>query len=109
MRVAGSQPADDIPNPRRRRFRAAQGPNSIHGSYGHTPLSAAEDIPWNCWRLIVGAEAHGALPIMEDVRHKARARRVELVTVPTAQAIEELAKGANLRRTVRRLGASVIT
>jgi hypothetical protein len=66
----------------------------FRGSYGHTPLSAAEDIPWNCSRLVVGTGAHGALPIMEDVGRAARARQVELVTVPTAQAIEELAKGA---------------
>jgi hypothetical protein len=66
----------------------------FRSSYGHTPLSAAEDIPWNCSRLVVGTGAHGALPIMEDVEREARARQVELVTIPTAQAIEELAKGA---------------
>jgi len=66
-----------------RRFRS---------SYGHTPLSAAEDIPWNCRRLVVGTGAHGALPIMEDVEREARSRHVELVVAPTAQAIENLAR-----------------
>jgi hypothetical protein len=65
----------------------------FRGSYGHTPLSAAEDIPWQCRRLVVGTGAHGALPIMDEVEREAHARKVELVQVPTAQAIEELAKG----------------
>jgi hypothetical protein len=66
----------------------------FRGSYGHTPLSAAEDIPWQCRRLVVGTGAHGALPIMDEVEREARARKVELVQVPTAQAIEELARGS---------------
>ena len=65
----------------------------FRSSYGHTPLSAAEDIPWQCRRLVVGTGTHGALPIMDEVEREARARKVELVEVPTAQAIEELAKG----------------
>jgi hypothetical protein len=32
--------------------------------FGHTPLSAGEEIPW---RLIVGTGAHGALPVMDEV------------------------------------------
>ena len=70
----------------------------FRGAYGHTPLSTAEDIPWKCRRLVVGTGAHGGLPIMEDVEREALARHVELVLVPTAQAIEELArdsKGTN--------------
>jgi len=64
----------------------------FRSSYGHTPLSAAEDIPWNCRRLVVGTGAHGALPIMEDVEREAQARHVELVIAPTPQAIEELVR-----------------
>lgn len=65
----------------------------FRGSFGHTPLSAAEDIPWQCRRLVVGTGANGALPIMDDVEREAQARQVELLKVPTRQAIEELAKG----------------
>lgn len=61
-------------------------------SYGHTPLSAAEDIPWRCRRLVVGTGANGGLPIMDDVKRKARERDVELLELPTPQAIEALAK-----------------
>jgi hypothetical protein len=64
----------------------------FRGAYGHTPLSAAEDIPWRCRRLVIGTGADGALPVMNDVREQARRRQVDLVIVPTAQAISVLAK-----------------
>jgi hypothetical protein len=65
----------------------------FRSSYGHTPLSTAEDIPWHCRRLVIGMGVHGALPIMEEVEREAQRRQVELLKVPTPQAIEELAKG----------------
>jgi len=58
--------------------------------FGHTPLSAKEQIPWRCRRLIVGTGANGALPVMEDVKLEAKRRNVELVIVPTAKAVEIL-------------------
>jgi hypothetical protein len=64
----------------------------FRNSYGHTPLSTAEDIPWHCRRLVIGMGFYGALPIMEEVEREARARQVELLKFPTAQAVEELAK-----------------
>jgi hypothetical protein len=64
----------------------------FRASFGHTPLSIAEHIPWNCRRLVVGTGADGALPVMEDVKRGAQARNVELLVLGTAQAIEELAK-----------------
>src|SRR5258705_11662734 len=35
--------------------------------FGHTPLSAGEEIPWGGERLIIGTRAHGALPLMDEV------------------------------------------
>jgi hypothetical protein len=64
----------------------------FRGAYGHTPLSAAEDIPWRCRRLVIGTGADGALPVMEEVHEQARHREVDLVILPTAQAISVLAK-----------------
>jgi hypothetical protein len=61
--------------------------------YGHTPLSLAEDIPWNCRRLVVGSGVHGALPVMDDVAAEAARRGVLLVVLPTSKALEELARG----------------
>ena len=63
----------------------------FRGSFGHTPVSVAEAIPWDCRRLVIGTGANGALPVMEQVKDEARARDVELVVMPTAQAIEHLA------------------
>ena len=66
--------------------------------FGHTPLSVEEDIPWKCRRLVIGTGAYGKLPVMTDVKREAERRKVELVIVPTAAAIEELqgnTKGIN--------------
>jgi hypothetical protein len=63
--------------------------------YGHTPLSADEEIPWGGSRLIVGTGAYGSLPVMPEVEEEARRRGIELVAVPTAEAcrlIEGLAQ-----------------
>lgn len=60
--------------------------------YGHTPLSAEENIPWKCRRLVIGTGANGALPVMEEVKREAERRQVELLILPTAQAIEALQK-----------------
>lgn len=54
--------------------------------FGHTPLTLEEAIPWRCRRLIVGTGAEGRLPIMDDVRDRARRLGVELVAVPTDEA-----------------------
>lgn len=55
--------------------------------FGHTPLSADEDIPWGGERLIVGTGATGSLPIMSEVWREAKRRDVEIVAVPTEQAL----------------------
>jgi hypothetical protein len=58
--------------------------------FGHTPLSIAEDIPWDCRRLVIGTGAAGSLPVMDEVRQEAVRRGVELLTVPTREAIRTL-------------------
>jgi hypothetical protein len=58
--------------------------------FGHTPVSIAENIPWDCRRLVVGTGADGALPVMDEVKHEAARREVELLTVPTSEAIQAL-------------------
>ena len=62
-------------------------------SFGHTPLSLEEEIPWKCSRLVVGT-ATGALPVMDEVRHEARRRKVELIILPTEEAMELLNRRA---------------
>jgi hypothetical protein len=61
-------------------------------AFGHTPLSAEENIPWNCTCLVIGTGAYGRLPVMDDVKRQARDRQVELVVLPTAEAIKVLEK-----------------
>jgi hypothetical protein len=59
--------------------------------FGHTPLSIEEKIPWKCRCLVIGTGT-GALPVMKDVRREAKRRKVELIVVPTSEAIEALRK-----------------
>jgi len=59
--------------------------------FGHTPVSMDEAIPWKCHRLVIGTGT-GALPVMDDVKKEAKRRHVELVMLPTAEAIEKLRK-----------------
>ena len=68
-----------------------KGPSKeLRARYGHTPLSIHEDIPWDCRRLVIGSGASGSLPIVDDVTEEADRRGVELVVLPTTEAIEEL-------------------
>ena len=58
--------------------------------FGHTPLSIEENLPWKCRTLVIGTGAHGALPVMQEVRLEAKRRGVDIVEVPTADAIKVL-------------------
>ena len=58
-------------------------------NFGHTPLSLEEEIPWKCRRLVVGTGT-GALPVMDEVRRETRQRKVELIILPTEEAMELL-------------------
>ena len=61
----------------------------FRSAFGHTPLSIEEDIPWKCRRLVVGTGT-GALPITDEVKREADRREVELVILPTTDAIKTL-------------------
>jgi len=71
-----------------------KGPSKkLRDDYGHTPLTAEEEIPWKCRRLVVGTGAYGRLPITDDVKLEAERRKIELLIFPTPQAIEKLKQG----------------
>ena len=72
----------------RKRKKAAS--RKFRDAHGHTPLSSAEDIPWRCRLLVIGTGAEGALPVMQQVRDEARRRKVDLMILPTAEAIGAL-------------------
>jgi hypothetical protein len=73
------------------RKRRKKSSKPFRDAFGHTPLSIEENIPWDCGRLVVGTGANGALPVMDEVKREAARRRVELVIVPTAEAVDALA------------------
>jgi hypothetical protein len=73
------------------RKRKKKPPKKFRDAYGHTPLSIEEDIPWKCQRLVIGTGT-GGLPVMDQVKHEARRRHIELVILPTSEAIAELSK-----------------
>lgn len=75
---------------RRRRKKPSK---RFRDAYGHTPLSLLEEIPWDCSRLVIGTGAFGALPVMREVEDEARKRGVEIVAVPTKEAIPLLRGG----------------
>ena len=58
-------------------------------TFGHTPLSVGEKIPWKCRRLVIGTGG-GALPVMPEVKREAKRRKVKLLIVPTVEAIKAL-------------------
>jgi hypothetical protein len=91
IRIDGEVYRHDIVLDRGRVRKRRKGPSKpFRDSFGHTPLSADEDIPWTCRRLVVGTGATGALPIMDGVREEAARLGVELVALPTAEAIDAL-------------------
>lgn len=71
------------------RQRKKKPSKQFRDAFGHTPLSLEEDIPWKCRRLVIGTGT-GALPVMEEVKHEAKRRHIDLVILPTTEAIAEL-------------------
>ena len=60
--------------------------------FGHTPVSVEEKLPWKCHRLVIGTGNYGSLPVMDDVKLEARRRKIELLIIPTNEAIVEIGK-----------------
>lgn len=73
------------------RKRKKKPSKKFRDAFGHTPLSLEEEIPWKCRRLVIGTGG-GALPVMKEVEREAKRRKIELVILPTARAIEVLAQ-----------------
>jgi hypothetical protein len=73
------------------RRRSKKRSKKYRDKFGHTPLSADEELPWGGRRLIIGTGAYGSLPIMPEVVAEAARRNVDLVAVPTDQACRLIA------------------
>ena len=73
--------------------RRRKGPSKRYrDSYGHTPLSADEDLPWHGPRLVIGTGANGALPVLAGVAEEGQRRGVEVVAVRTKAACSLLSE-----------------
>ncbi len=62
----------------------------FRSQFGHTPLSTLENIPWGCKKLIIGTGHSSALPVMKEVKKKAKKEGVELVLMSTPNAIRNI-------------------
>ncbi|NQV14767.1 hypothetical protein HQ531_04855 [bacterium] len=60
---------------------------SLKARFNHTPLTTAENIPWNCATLVVGTGMNGRLPVTEEVRARAFEMNVELIVKTTPEAL----------------------
>jgi hypothetical protein len=57
--------------------------------FGHTPLSTEERYLGSVARLVIGTGT-GALPVMPDVKREAKRRKLQLLVLPTREAIKVL-------------------
>jgi hypothetical protein len=71
------------------RKRKKKPSKKFRDTFGHTPISPKEAIPWKCGRLLIGTGT-GALPVMDEVKDEAKRRKIKLVILPTREAIREL-------------------
>ncbi len=93
VQIEGERYAHDVIIEGGRIRRRRKGPSrALRAEFGHTPLSAAEDIPWGGPRLIVGTGAEGGLPVAPDVYAEAERRGIEIVSLPTPEACRLLAE-----------------
>jgi len=60
--------------------------------FSHTPVSVEERIPWKCRRLVIGTGRYGSLPVMDEVKKEAHRRKIDLLILPTDEALEVLSE-----------------
>jgi hypothetical protein len=94
IRIDGTQYGYDVVIDRGEiRKRKKEPSKKFRETFGHTPLSLGEKIPWKCHRLVVGT-GEGALPVMDEVKREAKRRKVELLILPTEEAMKLLNRHA---------------
>ncbi len=76
------------------RKRRKKPSKKFRDEYRHTPLSAEGEIPWRCRQMVIGTGAYGSLSVMGNVRAEAERRKIDLLILPTEQAIKVLGQGA---------------
>jgi hypothetical protein len=90
IRIDGVTYEDDVVIDRGEVYKRRKKPSKkFREAFGHTPLSIEERIPWECRRLVIGTGT-GALPVMKEVKQEAERRKIELLVLPTSEAIKAL-------------------
>ncbi|MCF6237222.1 MAG: MTH938/NDUFAF3 family protein [Candidatus Marinimicrobia bacterium] len=79
-----------ISNNRLVEIRNKTSSRALKSRYGHTPLTTAENIPWNCRTLVIGTGMNGRLPVTEEVRARAHEMNVALIVKKTPAAISHI-------------------
>ncbi|WP_263366794.1 MTH938/NDUFAF3 family protein [Edaphobacter bradus] len=88
LQIDGSAYTQDVVIDRGEIRKRKKAPSKqFRDEFGHTPLSIGEKIPWKCERLVIGTGAYGNLPVMKEVKAEAKRRHVELIIVPTSEAL----------------------
>src|SRR6266851_1455750 len=64
------------------------------GSFFHAAFLCCPAGTSMCQRLVIGTGT-GALPVMKEVKQEAKRRKIELLVLPTAQAIKALKENPN--------------
>jgi hypothetical protein len=72
------------------RKRQKKPSKALGNEFGHTPLSAREDIPLHGKALFIGTGAYGGLPIMPEVYEGAKQKGVKVVAKPTVEVCKLL-------------------
>ncbi len=67
------------------RKRSKKPSKAYRERYGHTPLSAAENIPWHGKKLYIGTGTYGSLPIMPEVMQEAKKKGIKVIAKPTVE------------------------
>ncbi len=64
----------------------------LREKYGHTPITPAENIPWDCDTLIVGIGMSSQLPVTDDFKKEAKSKKVVLILLETPDAVAYFTK-----------------
>jgi hypothetical protein len=68
-----------------------KGPSKeFRGTYGHTPLTQFEKIPWDCDTLVIGIGMSSRLPVTDGFKKEAKKRDVTLIMLATPEAVKYL-------------------
>jgi len=89
--VEGREQTDDVIIDGGKTRSRDKGPSkSRRDEFGHTPLTPAEKIPWDCKVLLIGTGMDGRLPVTEELKTEAKRRGVKLILKKTPEALEYL-------------------